>query len=242
MDSANGKLRALLTFLSGDHADQTIKLRRDATIFGRQKGDIIIHDKEVSSTHCQIQEINAVHHVFDMNSTNGTFVNNERVVKAKLNEGDIVTLGSTSFKFSLMAENAIRDIPTAFRTLGDATGSSASSLIETLIESEMRSTQFSGMRLIVKYKDGKQDIIDLRQRVIFIGRASTFGAFDQDPEISRKHLMIKLNNEGEVFIEDQKSTNGTFLNAKRIKGMHPVGKSDLVRVGDTELQIEALSA
>jgi pSer/pThr/pTyr-binding forkhead associated (FHA) protein len=51
-----------------------VKLRRDATILGREKGDILIKDREISSTHCQIQFIEGVYHIFDMNSTNGTLL------------------------------------------------------------------------------------------------------------------------------------------------------------------------
>lgn len=232
------ELRAMLTFLSGDHVDESIKLRRDATIFGREKGDVIVDDTEVSATHCQIQEISGIYHIFDMNSTNGTYVNNERIVKAKLKESDIVTIGNTSFKISLKEEQQIRHIATVFKPIANDK-SKSSSLIETLIESELRNTQFSGLKLKVTYANGKAEDIDLSQRLIYIGRASSFGKFDQDTEISRRHLLVKLNNSGEIFIEDQGSTNGSYLNGKKIKGMHLVTPTDEVKVGDTFLKISA---
>jgi pSer/pThr/pTyr-binding forkhead associated (FHA) protein len=234
-------IRAVLTFLSGEHSDETIKLRRDATIIGREKGDIVINDTEVSATHCQIQEINGIYHIFDMNSTNGTFVNNERIVKAKLKDGDVVSIGTTSFKISLQEEKSTRHIPTIFKP-SKSDKSKSSSLIETLIESEIRNTQYNSLKLSIKYPNGKSDEIILRQRVIYIGRASSFGNFDQDQEISRKHLLIKLNNSGEIFIEDQGSTNGSYLNGKKIKGMHQVKPADEVKVGDTLIKIEALAS
>src|SRR6476661_2387386 len=115
-DSASGsEKRGVLYFLSNASGDEAVKLRRDATIFGREKGDIIIQDHEVSSTHCQIQNIGAVYHIFDMNSTNGTFVNNERIVKAKLNHGDIITVGQSTFRFQLEDESSVRHIATIFK-------------------------------------------------------------------------------------------------------------------------------
>src|SRR5687768_5823751 len=126
MSNQAGQLRAVLTFLSGEHSDEAIKLRRDATIFGREKGDVIIDDTEVSATHCQIQEINGVYHIFDMNSTNGTYVNNERIVKAKLKEGDIVTIGNTSFRIDLQEEKKIRHIPTVFKPIKNEKSRSSS--------------------------------------------------------------------------------------------------------------------
>ncbi len=235
MDS---ELRATLTFLSGDHADEVIKLRRDATIIGREKGDVTINDSEISATHCQIQEIGGVYHIFDMNSTNGTFVNNERVVKAKLKENDLITIGNTSFRINLKEEQGIRHISTVFKSMkGDK--SKSSSLIETLIESELSNTHIHGIRIEATYGNGQKDVIELQQRMVYIGRASSFGHFDKDTEISRKHLLIKLSNTGEVFIEDQGSTNGSLLNGKKIKGMHQVHPNDIVQVGDTKLRISA---
>lgn len=222
---------------------EAIKLRRDATIFGREKGDIVIDDREMSSTHCQIQSIGSDYHVFDMNSTNGTFLNNERIVKSKLKHGDVITVGQTSFKFHLEDESNVRHITTIFKSKDKkAVTDSKSSLVDTLIESELRSTQAHAIVLNIKYHDGSSDDLELNQKLLFIGRASSFGKFEQDPEISRKHLMIKMNDTGEIFIEDQGSTNGSYLNGKKITGMHLVRPQDEVKVGTSLLKIAAKSA
>jgi len=238
-ESKTDEKRGVLYFLNGRDSKEAIKLRRDATIFGREKGDIIVDDTEISSTHCQIQNINGTYHIFDMNSTNGTFVNRERIVKAKLADNDVVTIGQTSFRFAVEDESSVRHIATIFKTAGKTSGdsSSRSSIVDTLIENELRSTQSFAIVLAVTYLDGKSEEIELRQRVVFIGRASSFGRFDQDPEISRKHLLVKLNDTGEVFIEDQGSTNGSFLNGKKISGMHLVKPKDVVKVGTSTLSI-----
>jgi pSer/pThr/pTyr-binding forkhead associated (FHA) protein len=240
---ASGEKRGVLYAVAAKGGGEAIKLRRDATIFGREKGDIIIGDHEISSTHCQIQNINGVYHIFDMNSTNGTFVNNERIVKSKLNHGDIITVGQTSFRFQLEDESNVRHIATIFKAKEKrAVNDSKNSLVDTLIENELRSTQSHAIQLSVQYHDGSNDEIELNQRSLFIGRASSFGKFEQDPEISRKHLLVKVNDTGEVFIEDQGSTNGSFLNGKRITGMHLVRPQDEVKVGTSLLKIRAKSA
>ena len=224
-------------------AAEAIKLRRDATIFGRDKGDIVVDDHEVSSTHCQIQNIGGVYHLFDMNSTNGTFVNNERVVKAKLNPGDIITVGQTNFKFQLEDESNVRHITTIFKSKDKrALTDSKSSLVDTLIESELRSTHGHCIHLHITYHDGTMEDVELTQKTFYVGRASSFGKFEADAEISRKHLMIKVNDTGEIFIEDQGSTNGSYLNGKKITGMHLVRPQDEVKVGTSVLKIQAKSA
>ncbi len=237
---SSGEKRGVLYSLKKGVGAEAIKLRRDATIFGREKGDIVVRDDEVSSTHCQIQNLGDVYHIFDMNSTNGTWVNNERVIKSKLAPGDVVTIGQTSFRFQLEDEASIRHLTTIFRSKESKTGpESRPSLVDTLIENELRSTQPHRIFLSVKYHDGSADEIELNQRVVYVGRASSFGKFEQDPEISRKHLLIKVNDTGEIFIEDQDSTNGSFLNGKKITGMHIVRPQDEVRVGVCLLRISS---
>ncbi len=236
--SSDSGLRAVLIAVVDDRPQELIKLRRDATIFGREKGDIIIDDNEVSSTHCQIQNISDVYHVFDMNSTNGTFVNNQRIIKARLKVGDVVTIGQTSFRFSLEDEKSVRHIATIFKN-NKRNKDKSNSIVDTLIQSELRSTQSSVIKIDVTYGNGTNEVLELRQRVIYIGRASSFGQFDEDTEISRKHLLIKLNDTGEVFAEDQGSTNGSFLNGQKMSGMHKITDGDEVRIGGCKLKILA---
>lgn len=230
-----GETRAVLYAVSSQGGD-AIKLRRDATILGREKGDVLVADHEVSSTHCQIQNINGVYHIFDMNSTNGTFVNKNRVVKAKLNHGDEISIGKTTFKFALEEDAKVRHINTIFKTNQNAEPGK-SSLVDTLIEDEVRKKQSYSLKLSIKYSDGSGETIELPQRQVYLGRATNFGRFESDVEISRKHVLIKLNDHGEVFIEDQGSTNGTFLNGSKIRGMHPLKPNDTVRLGAIEVRV-----
>ncbi len=230
--------RGVLYLLRSNNQFEMIKLRRDATIVGRDRADVIIEDTEVSSSHFQVQMIDGAYHIFDMNSTNGTFVNRERVVKAKLNDGDMITLGKTTFRFALELEESVRKIKTIFKTQSSEKNS-RQSVVDTLIEHELNKTQSSLVSLHVTYSDGIAETLELNQRLIYLGRASSFGRFDQDVEISRKHLMIKINDQNEVFIEDQNSTNGSFLNGKQIKGMNLVRSTDTVKIGNTTFRIAA---
>ena len=232
-----GETRAVLYAVSGYGGDGAIKLRRDATIIGREKGDVLISDHEVSSTHCQIQNINGLYHIFDMNSTNGTFVNKTRVLKARLNHGDEIMIGKTVFKFALEEDVKVRHITTIFRGSQHSEGGPKGSLVDTLIEGEVRKKQNYTLWFAIKYGNGSTETIELTQKQVYLGRATSFGQFENDVEISRKHVLIKLNDHGEVFVEDQGSTNGTFLNGAKIKGMHPLNSSDTIRLGSIEVKV-----
>ncbi len=236
-----GENRAVLYYANREDGD-AIKLRRDATILGREKGDVIIDDVEISSTHCQIQNINGEYHVFDMNSTNGTFLNKARIVKARLNDGDVITIGKTNFKFAMEEDAKVRHINTIFKSAQQANPNHKTSLVDTLIEGEIRQRKGYSLHIRIKYSDGTFEEVELPQRMTFLGRATSFGKFEEDAEISRKHVLVKLNDHGDIFVEDQGSTNGTMLNGNKIKGMHQVKPGDVVRIGGIELYISLKSS
>ena len=234
------RVMAVLHFYPHDGGEHSIKLRREATILGREKGDIILPDPEISSSHCQIQNVAGTFRIFDMNSTNGTFVNGNRVVKEELKDGDWISVGQTGIRFSIEDEAQVRHIATVFQQNGSETPpETRASLVDTLIESQLNSKEPWVVSLKIRYKDGTEEELSLPQQLIYVGRASSFGKFDQDPRISRKHLMIKLNNSGEVFIEDQGSTNGVFVDGVKVKGLHPILHSSVVKIGDTTIKISA---
>lgn len=71
------------------------------TILGRDhSADITLDDPGISRRHCEIRVTydgpRLVVSVRDLGSTNGTFVNGERVTTSRLGEGDRITLGRTS--------------------------------------------------------------------------------------------------------------------------------------------------
>src|SRR6184192_4718148 len=66
-----------------------------------------------------------------------------------------------------------------------------------------------------------------------LGRASVNTIVLESPKISRRHALIHLQNIGEFWLIDFGSSNGTFLNKRRIH--HPVRLSDgdQITVGDS---------
>jgi pSer/pThr/pTyr-binding forkhead associated (FHA) protein len=86
-------------------------------IFGREKGDILISDSQVSATHCQIQADHLGYTVFDMNSRNGTFVNGTSIRKHVLASGDEIRIGQTSFEFRLDPESQLQGVPAHFQVM-----------------------------------------------------------------------------------------------------------------------------
>jgi hypothetical protein len=75
-----------------------------ATI-GRSKDcDIQLNDPNVSRKHAEVRQEGAAYWVVDLGSTNGMEVNGRRQKRAKLRQGDRITLGSTELVFKRETE------------------------------------------------------------------------------------------------------------------------------------------
>ncbi|MBN2472421.1 MAG: FHA domain-containing protein [Anaerolineae bacterium] len=72
-------------------------MNKDVVALGRDiTNDIVINDPEVSRHHCRLTRTPAGYSLEDLGSTNGTFVNGQRLTAARpLMNGDMIGLGET---------------------------------------------------------------------------------------------------------------------------------------------------
>jgi len=59
-----------------------------------------------------------------------------------------------------------------------------------------------------------------------------------DTELSQRHARVTRNESGRLTIEDLGSTNGTFVNGKRVSSPTELRPGDVVRLGATELEVD----
>ena len=70
-------------------------------LLGRSKEcDVRISDPNVSRRHAEVRQEGSTYWVVDLDSTNGVLVNGQRQKRAKLDDGDRITLGSTDIVFN----------------------------------------------------------------------------------------------------------------------------------------------
>ena len=71
------------------------------TVIGRSQGcEITLDDANISRRHAELRQQGTSYWIVDLSSTNGVEVNGSRVERAKLEDGDTVTLGETELVFS----------------------------------------------------------------------------------------------------------------------------------------------
>jgi pSer/pThr/pTyr-binding forkhead associated (FHA) protein len=75
----------------------------------------------------------------------------------------------------------------------------------------------------------------MKAKMIKIGRGEKNDIVLKDPSISRKHLELFRDEEGNVFITDLNSSNGTRINGKRLKDSLKLSSNDIVKAGNVLL-------
>lgn len=80
---------------------------------------------------------------------------------------------------------------------------------------------------------------DLADGVVMIGRSSECQIILDDDYVSTRHARVALDQSGGFFVEDMGSTNGTYVNGRRITHPTTITADDSVRIGRTVLKLEA---
>jgi len=69
-----------------------------------------------------------------------------------------------------------------------------------------------------------------------IGRAAGCQIPLDDSYVSQLHARV-FRRDGDLLVEDLGSTNGTFLNRKKVDGVVPLRKGDRLQIGHTVLEL-----
>ncbi len=89
-----------LVILSSPAKGKKLDLNRPITKIGKKEdNDLVLDEKTVSRNHVEITQTEDSYRIKDLDSTNGTFVNDIRVKEAYLTPGDIIRLGTVRTEF-----------------------------------------------------------------------------------------------------------------------------------------------
>ena len=119
-ESAN----SVIGFMQAAQATQLAQVKM--LLIGRLENcDIVLDSPEVSRRHAMIKQIGEAYTLEDLDSSNGTYVNNERIKQVELHEGDLIQISTFRLLFQggllmpyqssgmrLDAQNLTRDVKT----------------------------------------------------------------------------------------------------------------------------------
>jgi len=96
--------KAVLTVISGPSKGDVHSLQQPRVILGREGAGVVLNDQEISRHHCLLEVRESYANLKDLDSTNGTFYEEERVRAAMLRDGAEFRIGNSVIRFSLVAK------------------------------------------------------------------------------------------------------------------------------------------
>jgi pSer/pThr/pTyr-binding forkhead associated (FHA) protein len=96
---SNGQI-PLFKALSGPLEGRIYLLNEKEYLIGRDPAsDIVIEGKDVSRRHAKIEKVGTEYVLCDLGSSNGVLVNNFKMPRSVLTNGDLIQIGSCVFQF-----------------------------------------------------------------------------------------------------------------------------------------------
>lgn len=98
-------LRMGLVEIHGESPERRIVLERSEYTIGRIDGNgIVVRNASVSRRHARLEATTTGYEVIDLESTNGTHVNEVRVTRCPLQHEDLLVVGNTAFRYLAAAD------------------------------------------------------------------------------------------------------------------------------------------
>lgn len=230
-------------------------------VFGREAGcDVVVPGKDVSRRHAEIVQTPKGYLIVD-SSTNGTFVNEDRVEGQRiLARADVIRLGDEQFRFYADAPVSVAEGPPPF--VGPAASPSQAAPqpspspgqaapprgaaerlrntmhgIESVAPPKPAVAGSAFASFLVRGGSLAGQRLSVKTPVVNIGRADYNDLVLPDGSVSTTHAKLQ-RREGIWVLVDLDSTNGTFVDGERVKGEAPLAPGAMVRFGDVQLVFE----
>lgn len=109
---------AKLVVISDEMKDRTFELTEEKITVGRLPDNTIcLENGAVSSHHAEMMKKGDEYVLHDLNSTNGTRVNGQRIVETRLSHGDSVWFGHLELQYISTAKGAPQRLPDRRKTV-----------------------------------------------------------------------------------------------------------------------------
>jgi K+-sensing histidine kinase KdpD len=108
----------LIRFESGPDKGVAVPIKSRRVRLGRSpENEIVIQDDTVSAFHATISFLNRAHFIEDLESANGTYVNEIRIHRKRLRDGDEIVIGTTRLVYhDVVEQDEAGEVPVRRRT------------------------------------------------------------------------------------------------------------------------------
>jgi pSer/pThr/pTyr-binding forkhead associated (FHA) protein len=226
-----------------------IPFDKDSLTVGRKPdNDVVIDNPAISGHHCRISVQGGTYFVEDLESTNGTFVNEKRIKKSGLHHNDVVGLAKHALVFIEDAPQEAPPPPPPPPPAADAT-----MMITPQKQAEMLAASASFARPGEKEKTAWLRVLkgavgpaehELKGMSTYIGKSDRVqivikgsGLFGSAPEVAAS---VHRKPEGYVLVA---VTDGyPAVNGTKVNGSVVLNDGDLIECGATTMQFETREA
>jgi hypothetical protein len=117
-------MQVVLVMFTGEGDRRSFSIARDTTIIGRRNDcDLCIPVGDVSRKHCRLIKTDDAAKIEDLGSSNGTYVNGQRIHETVLNPGDWIQVGPVQFCVQLDGVPTDEDLASRSAGQSDETNS-----------------------------------------------------------------------------------------------------------------------
>lgn len=239
--SNDANQRACLLGLTGSLAGRRIPLEGQRIVIGRDatQCDITFELAVVSRQHASLDfdaESNAT--ITDLGSSNGTFVNGERVTRCRLKDGDSIGFGPQGL-VALTFRAATRNAGASPEGKEGAVSSCESAALRRQVaaSAQLATANSNPARARAGVTDSRASSLARELPVLRLGRAPDNEIVLEAPGVSRYHASLTYTNGAQPTLTDLGSTNGTFVNGEPVLQPRLVSPDDLVFLGGFLLRV-----
>lgn len=221
-----------------------IELKKESISVGRKAdNDIVIDNPAISGHHCRIALEGGTYYVEDLESTNGTYVNQKRVKKSGLHDNDVVGLAKHALVFiEDKPEAPAAPPPTESKPAVDATMVLSPAKQAELVAAAAASAKQDGpakigLMRILKGVVGANEY-ELKGMSTYIGKSDRVqipikdaGFFSRAPEVAAS---VHRKPEGYVLMAVE--AGFPVVNGAQVNGSVVLKDGDLIDCGGTTMQ------
>jgi len=205
-------------------------LSKDQVSIGRAAtSDIVLTDGKVSRSHTRIDCDPQGCFVVDLGSANGTRLNGQRVDRAQLRPGDVISLSGFTLRYE---EGPSFDESELTRI--DSAADLEATLLNATVVSEISDTHTPRLAIHTPKRTWE---VPLDGDMYTIGRHPTNHIVIDSQKASRFHARIE-HHAGGFTIQDLNSDNGTWVGAERVT-RRDLNDGDGIRIGGAQLSFKA---
>lgn len=227
-DNALGQAWAL-TGKSGDVAGKKFIIGEQMLIGRDAHCDLILDNAMISSRHAQIQSYNGTAKLEDLGSTNGTFVNGEKITQSNLNDGDEITIEPYLFSVKGPAATVKKTAPRQALYVSTSNVEAPAAPIQSADPIPAAILEF-----VEGPNQGKS--FEVRSHQATIGRSDDNDIVLPFETVSSFHAMLIFVN-GSWTIQDQESVNSVFVNNQKVT-FHKLEPDDQIAIGAVVLRFK----